>query len=204
MPRRASGAAGECLAGLRCSGRVPRWASVQRASANASLGFGCSTRGEATWNRRERDRRSGSLADGGCPSTARARRMGFDFLPAPQDMSSRTTDCAPARERRPPPRLRPTLAVPLPPGEHRMRPACRQRGRSGACARVLATTDGERSAGGTAELRAERTSPPTHRHTRYQPSRVRRPPSTTTQSALDFIRAVARSTAPPPLGEPSR
>jgi hypothetical protein len=75
--------------------------------------------------RRERDRRSGSLADGGSPSTARARRPGFGGEPDFSDMSSRSTDCAPARERRPPPRLRPTLAAPIPPGGHRMRPACR-------------------------------------------------------------------------------
>src|SRR5688572_13843211 len=57
--------------------------------------------------------------------------MGFDVLPDFQDMSSRSADCAPARERRPPPRLRPTLAAPRPPGGHRRRPAR-------ACAKALA------------------------------------------------------------------
>jgi hypothetical protein len=129
-----------------CSGlfglvRAPLASSEERGLARCSfvragLGFERRTRGEAAVYRRERGRRSGYLAVGGSPSTARARRMGFDFLPDFKDMFSWPTDCAPARERRPPPHRRPTLAAPLPPGRHRLRPAHWPIGLRCACGRA--------------------------------------------------------------------
>ena len=111
-------------------------------------GFGCRrgvgseqmTRGEGTWVRRGRDRRSGSRATavpphGTCSPLGAHQdpRCQWVFCRGIQTAEIGQGGCARAMG---PPRLRPTLSVPLPPGEHRLRPACRWEQGPGSCERV--------------------------------------------------------------------
>src|SRR5687767_5709638 len=100
------------LVGLRRPMRLPASRVPGRAGAGASGASGEARGARLIWAGGRGTAALGpslTVAVGGSPSTARARRPGFDVLPVPQDMLSWAADCAPARERRPPPRLRPTL-----------------------------------------------------------------------------------------------
>ena len=107
---------------------------------------------------------------GGFPSTARARRKGFESIPDHSNMPSRTGGCAPARERRPPPHRRPTPGGSSSAGRTLFAPRLSPLARRRACGRpwwtLRASSRSRARCGVTSATRAPCSRPQPHPHPR--------------------------------------